>query len=169
MKRRLANIAGVVIVILAIIISYQVGKDKAERRLEGVLGNSLFNVWAGLNNIVENSKEELTIETIEEMNRDLFSVGAYANVIDRTVEHNLLQPVSENLLAIGTNIENRYNQNGGFTENDVEKYKNLTEKVEIINKLLLEIYYISNSEGKVNLEIENFHELENVNNDLSGL
>ncbi|KOP82713.1 hypothetical protein ACFFHH_24225 [Cytobacillus solani] len=167
MRKVVTYFAGGFLVILAIIISFQIDKDKSELSLEAVLGNSIFNAWDSLNEIVEDSTEEISIESIKVMNENLISIEAYANVIDRIVAEDLLLPIVSKLLNIGKEIEENHDKNGEFTEVDIEKYKVIVNEAKNVIEQIYIVYYVPDSEGKVKLEIENFRELANINERLN--
>lgn len=167
MKKRIGYFAGGFLVIFAIIISFQLNKDQSKLRLEAVLGNSVYNAWEGLNEIIEDSTEEITIDSITEMNEKLISVEAYANVIDRIVEEDLLLPIASKLLNIGRDIEENHKGNGEFTEVDQKRYKVIVAEAKKVVKQIYKVYYVPDSEGKVKLEIKNFKELENISDRLN--
>ncbi|WP_313800827.1 hypothetical protein [Cytobacillus sp.] len=167
MKKRIGYIAGGFLVILAIFISFQLNKDSSKLSLEAVLGNSVYNAWEGLNEIIEDSTEEITMESVNEMNENLISVQAYANVIDRIEEEDLLLPIASNLLNIGRDIEENHKKNGKFTDIDKKKYKVIVEETKKVITQIYKVYYVPDSEGKVKLEIQNFKELENINDRLN--
>lgn len=167
MKKRIGYFVGGFLVILAIIISFQLNKDQSKLSLEAVMGNSVYNAWEGLNEIIEDSSEEITIDSINEMNEKLISVEAYANVIDRIVEEDLLLPIVSKLLNIGRDIEENHERNGEFTEVDKKKYKVIVAEVKKVVTQIYKVFYVPDSEGKVKLEIKNFKELENINDRLN--
>lgn len=167
MKKRIGYFAGGFLVIFAIIISFQLNKDQSKLSLEAVLGNSVYNAWEGLNEIIEDSTEEITIDSITEMNENLISVEAYANVIDRIVEEDLLLPIASKLLNIGRDIEGNHKGNGEFTEVDKKKYKVIVAEAKKVVTQIYKVYYVPDSEGRVKLEIKNFKELENINHRLN--
>ncbi|KGR79259.1 hypothetical protein [Ureibacillus sinduriensis] len=150
MRKQVGYFAGgFLVILLTIIISYQDGHENGEKRMVAVLGNAVYNVWESYYEIVEDSNREMTIDSISRMNDRLISVKAYSNVVDRTVGEEVLLPIADKLLNIGKVIENNYRENGNL---DKEKYKETVEEIEKVNTLLTEIYYIPNSEGKVNLK-----------------
>ncbi|MFC7686289.1 hypothetical protein [Ureibacillus sp. GCM10028918] len=145
MRKLLGYFAGgFLVILLAIIISYQDGHENGEKRMAAVLGNSVYNVWEGYYEIVEDSNKEMTIDSISRMNDRLISVKAYSNVVDRTVGEEVLLPIADKLLNIGTGFEDGYRENGNF---DKEKYMETVEEIEKVITLFTEIYYIPNSEG----------------------
>lgn len=164
MKRRIGYFLGVIVIVifLAIGISYKMSKEESETALRNVLGNSIYKVWEGYDSIIEDSSKEMTIESIDKMNGNLVHIEAKSSVVDRTVGENLLQPIASKLWHIGKEIEESYYENDGFNEEQEKRYKEIVDEMKKINKQIIEIYYIPGSEGGVYLEIENFEELEEI-------
>jgi len=155
-----------VIITVLIIFSYKTDGEDAKVTLESVVGNSLFKLLDNYETI--HSKKELSIDSIKEINGNLISIEVSSGVIDLAVGQELLSPIANNLLKIMKDLENNYNQNKQFTEQDKEKYKKAMEEVDTMIPLIQEIYYVPNSKegAEPKLKIENFGELKTVNNRL---
>lgn len=166
MKKRIGYFLGIIVFVLAIGISYQMGKDKSELALRSVMGNSIYKVWEGYNSIIEDSSKEMVIDSIEKMNENLGYIEAHSSVVDRTVGEDLLQPIASKLSNIGKGIEENYYENESFNEKQEKRYREIIEEMKKINKQITEVYYIPDSEGDVYLEIENFEELKEINKQL---
>ncbi|MEI4770945.1 hypothetical protein WAX74_15085 [Psychrobacillus sp. FJAT-51614] len=145
----------------ATMIYLNVEAKKSERKLEAVVGNSVYNVWVTLNEI--SSDGEITFQNIEKTNEKLITAEVFAGIIDRSVSVELLQPIIKNLLVIGESIENNYYKNNEFTKENQEIHKEYLTEVQKTISAIYDIYYVPNSEGKVKLEIKNFDELTEIN------
>ncbi len=171
MKKNILIYFGLALLLLisAITISnYETKGEKATKRLESILSSSLLNLWNDYDNIHKYSTNELSIESVREINKKLSSIEIYSNVIDEAVSQNLLNPIAKNLRNIVKDIENNYDKNGKFTLQDGENYRNVLAEVNNILQLISEIYYVSEStEGsKPTLKIKKFDELKKLNHRL---
>lgn len=161
-------VALILVIITALIVSsYKTEGEDAKVTLESVVGNSLFKLLDNYDAIL--SKKELSIESIKEINKNLTSIEASSDVVDLAVGQELLSPIANNLLKIMADLENSYDKNEQFNEQDQEKYKKAMEEIDTMIPLIQEIYYVPDSKegAEVKLKIENFGELKTVNNRLS--
>ncbi|TKI63270.1 hypothetical protein FC756_18395 [Lysinibacillus mangiferihumi] len=155
-----------VIITVLIIFSYKTDGENAKVTLESVVGNSLFKLLDNYEAI--HSTKELSIDSIKEINVNLTSIEVTSGVIDLAVGQELLSPIANNLLKIMKDLENNYDQNKQFTEQDKEKYQKAITEIGVMISLIHEIYYVPNSKegAEPKLKIENFGELKTVNNRL---
>lgn len=135
--------------------------DGMKMKVEGLVGSSLFKIWSNYNSILENETDKLTIEHINNIYVKLSVIEAYSDIVGRSVNSQLLTPISVDMKAITESIQKSYEENKKFTELDQTKYATLTNEITKLIPLIYKVYYVPETiEGaKVTLQVNKKEEL----------
>lgn len=130
-------------------------------KVEGLVGSSLFKIWSNYNSILEYGTDKLTIEHINDIYVRLSVIEAYSDIVGRSVNTQLLTPISADMKAITESIQKSYEENKEFTELDQTKYATLTKEITMLIPLIYKVYYVPETieGGKVTLQVNNKEEL----------
>ncbi|ANE48673.1 hypothetical protein SY83_02580 [Paenibacillus swuensis] len=128
--------------------------------VESIAGHSLFMVRSTYDSILENETGTLTIEHIREIHTKLSVIEAYSDTVGRSVNTQLLTPITKDLKTISENMQQSYIENKQFTEADGTKYQTLLKKITALIPLIDKVYYVSDRYGpKVTLNVNHKEEL----------
>lgn len=150
---------------ITMIVSNQNLKE-SEKKLEVVMGSSLYQVWEPLNDIIENRESEFSLKSFQVINKKIEAALIYSDIVDKSVGNQSLSPVVNELLLLGKAIEKSYKQNGELDKNGKVLYNNYSEQTAHIINAIYNTYYLPNSEGQVDLHVTNFNSLKKINDDL---
>lgn len=140
-------------------------------KVEGLVGTSLFRIWSGYDSMLDQDSAELEIEQVNDMVVKLAVVEAYSEIVDRAVNTLLLIPISIDMKAMIGSMQDSYEANGGFTEQDRSKFETLQKAITELIPLIHQVYYVPESvEGaEVTLQVNNTEELRAFMNKLNAI
>lgn len=151
--------------------SEQKKNEKLIVNLEAVTGHNLYLLITSYKTIYEEStKEQLTIAQIKNIKKNLASIEVYSKTIDLSVGHQILLPIAINFNRIVSYLEENYPSiNGGFSEEDLSTYQELTLMIKELEINIYEHYYDKNDHygGKPDLEMRNLEPLTHFTQQLS--
>ncbi|WP_419871386.1 hypothetical protein [Candidatus Pristimantibacillus sp. PTI5] len=170
------NTPTIVLGILILLIIFSAGilyshlkKNDDKMKVEGIVGSSLFKIWSNYNSILENETNMMTIEHINDTVVKLSVIEAYSDIVDRSVNTQLLTPISVDMKSITESIQKSFEDNKEFTALDQTKYVTLIKEITELLSLISKVYYVPASvEGaEVTLQINNKEDLTEFKNKLN--